>query len=73
MTPAQIRKYCVLDDGGSSLLKRAFETLSLSARSYDRILKVARTVADFDKSELIKKNHIALALQLRTLDKKYFG
>ena len=73
MTPAQIRKYCVLDENGDGLLKKAFETLSLSARSYDRILKVARTVADFDKSELICKNHIALALKLRTLDKKYFG
>ena len=73
MTPAQIRKYCVLDENGDGLLKKAFETLSLSARSYDRILKVARTVADFDKSALICKDHIALALKLRTLDKKYFG
>ena len=73
MTPAQIRAFCALDEGGEQLLKKAYESLSLSARSYDRILKVARTVADFDKSELIKKPHIALALQLRTLDRKYFG
>jgi magnesium chelatase family protein len=73
MTPSQIRKYCVLDEGGNELMKKAYTTQSLTARSYDRILKVARTVADFDFSEDIKKRHVALALQLRTLDKKYFN
>ncbi len=73
MTPSQIRKFCVVDDGGNELLKKAYTTMSLSARSYDRLLKVARTAADFDRSDDIKKRHIALALQLRTLDKKYFG
>ncbi len=73
MTPSQIRKYCILDDGGNELMKKAYTAQSLTARSYDRILKVARTVADFDFSEDIKKRHVALALQLRTLDKKYFN
>ena len=73
MTPSQIREYCVVDDGGNELLKKAYTSMSLSARSYDRLLKVARTAADFDRSDDIKKRHIALALQLRALDKKYFG
>lgn len=73
MTPAQIRRFCVLDSDGEKLIKTAYESMSLSARAYDRILKVARTVADFDASDDIKKRHVALALQLRTLDKKYFG
>jgi magnesium chelatase family protein len=73
MTPSQIRKYCVLDEGGNELMKKAYSAQSLSARSYDRILKVARTVADLDSSDDIKKRHVALALQLRTIDKKYFN
>ena len=56
MTPSQIRKYCVLDEGGNELMKKAYTTQSLTARSYDRILKVARTVADFDFSEDIKND-----------------
>ncbi|MDD4125764.1 MAG: YifB family Mg chelatase-like AAA ATPase [Eubacteriales bacterium] len=73
MTPSQIRKHCVLDEGGDELMKKAYVSQSLSARSYDRILKVARTAADFDSSDDIRKRHLALALQLRTLDKKYFN
>ena len=53
-------------------MRMAFETLGLTARSYDRILRVARTIADFDGSDDIKTPHIALALQLRSLDRKYF-
>ncbi len=73
MTSADVRKYCNLDDSSVSLMKKAFDSLSLSARSYDRILRVARTVADFDKSDCIKPAHIALALRLRCLDQKYFS
>ena len=72
MKSAELRKYCSLDDAGTALMKRAFDALSLSARSYDRILRVARTIADFDGSDDIKTPHIALALQLRSLDRKYF-
>lgn len=71
MQPKHIRKYCVTDEAGKELLHAAFNKLSLSARGYDKILKVARTIADFDKSEIIRAPHIALAIQLRSLDKKY--
>jgi len=73
MQPKHIRKYCVIDNAGREVLQRAYEKLGLSARGYDRILKVARTIADFDESELIRKEHIALAVQMRSLDRKYFN
>lgn len=73
MQPKHVRKFCIFDEGGRTVLQLAYEKLGLSARGYDRILKVARTVADFDESELIKKEHIALAVQLRSLDRKYFN
>ncbi len=73
MQPKHIRKYCTFDEGGRQVLQMAYEKLGLSARGYDRILKVARTVADFDESDLIKKDHVALAVQLRSLDRKYFN
>ncbi len=73
MQPKHIRKYCVLDEGGRQILQLAYDKLGLSARGYDRILKVSRTIADFDESNLIKKEHIALAVQLRSLDRKYFN
>ena len=73
MQPKHIRKFCIIDDPGREVLQKAYEKLGLSARGYDRILKVARTIADFDESELIKKDHIALAVQMRSLDRKYFN
>ncbi len=73
MLPKHVRKYCTFDEGGRKILQLAYEKLGLSARGYDRILKVARTVADFDESEIIKKDHVALAVQLRSLDRKYFN
>ena len=73
MQPKHVRKFCTFDEGGRKVLQLAYDKLGLSARGYDRILKVARTVADFDESELIKKDHIALAVQLRSLDRKYFN
>ncbi len=70
---AEVRKFCPLDDGANELLKSAYDALGLSARGYDRILRVARTIADLDSSDIILAEHIAEAIQLRTLDKKYWG
>ena len=63
-----MRKYCELDDACAELMKQAFEALGLTARSYDRILKVARTIADLEGSENIQPQHIAEAIQYRTVN-----
>lgn len=70
MSSKQLRTICRIDDAGSLLLKTAMERLRLSARAYDRILKVARTIADLDSSENIKTNHLAEAIQYRSLDRE---
>lgn len=73
MTPAQTREFCVVTDKANELLKNAFDRLGLSARAYDKILRVARTVADLDGSEQIDVKHISRAIQFRSLDRKFWG
>ncbi len=72
ITPDLLHEVCVMDEKASEFLKNAFEKSGLSARAYDRILKVARTCADLEASEIIQKRHIARAVQYRTLDRKYW-
>lgn len=67
MGPGEIRQFCALDEAGAVLMRRAFDALGLTARSYDRILKVARTIADLDGSETIQPQHIAEAIQYRSI------
>ncbi len=70
MESRHIKKFCTLDSDAVSLLKRAVDTLGLSARAYSRVIKIARTIADLEKTGRITKNHIAEAIQYRTLDRK---
>jgi magnesium chelatase family protein len=69
MTSLQLRKYCPLDEASQSLLKNAMEKFGLSARAYDRILKVARTIADLDEKENLESAYIAESIQYRNLDR----
>jgi magnesium chelatase family protein len=68
-----LRKLCALDDTGERTLEMAMRRMSLSARAHDRILKVARTVADLDRSESVASKHVAEAIQYRSLDRNYWN
>ncbi len=72
MTPAQIRRYCKMSDEADALLEAAYEKLQLSIRGHDRILRVARTIADMAGCKIIEKEHIAEAIHFRTLDRPYW-
>lgn len=72
MPPSQLKKFCAIDSSLGDLLQQAMEQLSLSARAYDRILKVARTIADLGESEHIRSPHLLEAIQYRSLDRNVF-
>ena len=72
MTPRLIRKHCQLGAGPQTLLERAITRWGLSARAYDRILKVSRTIADLGGKEQITEQHISEAVQYRTLDRNFW-
>jgi magnesium chelatase family protein len=73
MPTRMIRKQCVLDDSGERTLEMAMRRMSLSARAHDRILKVARTIADLDTSQSVAAKHVAEAVQYRSLDRNYWS
>lgn len=73
MTPAATQKYCTMSPQADAMMKDSFKKLGMSGRAYDKILRVARTIADLDGSENIEAKHIAEALQYRALDRKYWG
>ena len=72
LTAPYLQKYCVLTPDAQDLMRKVFDSLSLSARGHDRILKVARTIADLEGSTLITADHVAEAVQYRSLDRKYW-
>lgn len=72
LTPHMLREFCQVSEQGMKALKNAFEKMGMSARGYDRILKVARTIADLDGCDRIELTHISEALQYRSLDRKYW-
>ena len=73
MMPKMIRKVCAISPEGEKLLENAIVKLGLSARAHDRILKVARTIADLDAAESIASKHLSEAIQYRALDRNYWA
>ena len=73
MSSRQLRKYCALDEAGKALLKQAMEDLGLSARAHDRILRVARTIADLEGGGPIRSSHVVEAISYRSLDRKLWA
>jgi magnesium chelatase family protein len=73
MSSKMIRQHVDLDETSSALLKNAMEKLGLSARAYDRILKVSRTIADLEASERVESHHLSEAIQYRSLDRENWG
>ena len=73
LSGALTKKLCVMDEGAKDCMKESFEALQLSARGYDRILRLARTIADLEGAELISENHILEAVSYRVSSEKYFG
>ena len=73
MTPAEVTRFAAIDGAGADLLRRASAKFRLSARAHDRILKVARTIADLAESERIEAHHLAEAVQYRCLDREGEG
>ena len=73
LPPRLLRKLCRLDDAGERTLELAMRKMGLSARAHDRILKVARTIADLDASESVSAKHLAEAVQYRSLDRSYWS
>ena len=73
ITSARLLEFCNADGDAMDYLKKVFNTMGLSARAYSKILKVARTIADISGEKTIKRSHIAMAVQYRSLDRKYWG
>jgi magnesium chelatase family protein len=73
MSSSMIRKYCAIDTDGKKSLENAITQLGLSARAHDRILKVARTIADLDAADSIEPRHLTEAIRYRTLDRSYWA
>ena len=71
MNAASTRKYCIMTENALFILKTAFERLSLSAHAYDKVLRIARTIADLDNSEIIDTKHITEAIQYRSFDRRF--
>lgn len=69
----KLNQYCRLDDKAEEFLEKVFDKMGLSSRAYSKVLKVSRTIADLDGSETVKTQHIAEAVQYRSLDRKYWG
>ncbi len=73
ITPDKLNQFCPMDEDAKAFIGKAFDRLGLSARAYDRILKVARTIADLNGNEKIEKQYISAAIQFRSLDRKYWN